>query len=297
MMHPGLLLLKGVKNFFAVQIEHGTLGATIRNSIKERNFSPASGKYLCDLIEWQAEKRGDRTFLYYQNDQFTFRDMNLNANRAAHGLLKLGAGPRDGLCIWTDNTPAYYDLFYAAQKLGMYSVPTNTALRGNGLAHLLNNSKVRFMVIHPSLIEHFQAVQDKVPGVETVIVDNREVSAPDDLPDGCRLLDELYDETLPLTTPAQRPTHGDLAMLMYTSGTTGLPKGVVYRHGDTMMSMMEVLGRTLASEDEIMYTCLPLFHANALMVTSLTAMGAGCAVGLDKKFSASRPPPSTCSAP
>jgi len=287
-MHPARFGAKLMKNFIAVQMEHGTLGATLRNSFKEKKLTFAGEAFFCNLIEHQAEKQGGKTYLYYQDERFSYRDMNANANRVAHGLLSLGAGPRDGVSIWTDNSPSYYDVFWASQKLGMYSVPTNTALRGNGLVHLLTNADVRFIVIHPTLIEPFNAVRDKVGNIETVIVDDREAEVPDDLPEGWRLMSELYDEKLPITQPSERPTAGDLAVLMYTSGTTGLPKGVVYRHNDTMMGMMEVLGRTIAEPDDIMYTCLPLYHANALFVTSVTAMGAGCGVALDKRFSASK---------
>ncbi len=287
-MHPAAFAAKGLKNFVAIQIERGTLGQTIKGTLKEKKLTLGGDNHLCNLIERQAAKYGKKTFLLYNDDRYSFQDMNMNANRVAHGLLALGAKPGDGVSIWTDNSPAYYDLFYAAQKLGMFSVPTNTAIRANGLIHLLTNAGVRFIVAHPTLIAPLLTVRDQVPELETIIVDDREVEPPDELPDDCVLLTSLYDEKLPITTPAERPTSGDVAMIMYTSGTTGLPKGVVYRFGDAMMGMMEVLGRTMSEPSDVMYTCLPLYHANALFVTSLTAMGGGCAVGLDKRFSASK---------
>lgn len=287
-MHPARLMARGLKSFIAVQMEHGTLGETIKKSIREKSLSIAGEGSLGDLQEYQAGKFGDKTFLYYLDKTYTYREMNNNSNRVASGLVKLGAKSKDGISIMTSNSPTYYDFFFAIQKMGMFAVPTNTALRGSGLVHILNNSGVRFLVIHPSLLEFFEAIKDQVEKVDTVIVDDFEDPAPDDLPEGYHRASELYDESLSTDRPADRATSGDLSCLMYTSGTTGLPKGVVYRYGDTMMTMMEVMGRTLADQDDIMYTCLPLYHANALFVTTLTALGGGASVGLDKSFSASR---------
>lgn len=287
-MHPAVFMGKLLKNFVAVQMERGTLMATLQKSFKAKTLSLAGENFFADVLERQSGKYGPRPYLHYQDRHFTYADMDARANRAAHGLLKMGAGPKDGLAIMTLNSPVYYDLFFATQKLGMYAVPTNTNLRGAGLAHLLNNSEVRFIVVHPTLLEFFEKIKGDVPGIDTVIVDDYEDPAPDNLPEGYRRVSELCDESLPQTRPPHRPTTGDLAVLMYTSGTTGLPKGVVYRHGDAAMGMIQVLGRTMVTPDDVMYTCLPLYHANALFVTSMTGLGAGASVALDKRFSASR---------
>jgi len=287
-VHIAVFLGTMVKNFIAVQKEYGTLLPTLRNSFKNRTLAPVNEMFFCDLLERQAGRFKDKTFLFYQDEKFSYRDMDNNANRMANGFLKLGAKPRDGVSVMTANSPAYYDVVFGSQKLGMYTVPTNTSLRGDGLAYILNNSQVRFIVVHPSLVEFVEKEKDKFEKLELKIVDNSEEDPPPDLPNDWKKLSELSDKSIPDQRPAEKPTAGDLAMLMYTSGTTGLPKGVVYRHGDTVMSLLEVLGRTMAGHDDIMYTCLPLYHANALFVTSMTALGAGAAVGLDKRFSASK---------
>ena len=75
-----------------------------------------------DLMERKAAEFGNKTFLLYGEKRFSYADMNLAANRAAHALVSLGAKPRDGVAIMTHNSPAYYDVFCAAQKLGMFSI-------------------------------------------------------------------------------------------------------------------------------------------------------------------------------
>ncbi len=286
-MNLALFMGKLAKNVMATQIQYGTLGKTLADSFKKKSLSVASKANLAEILERQAAKYKDKIFLYYGDDQFTFRDMNLNANRVAQGLMSIGAVPRDGLAIMTDNKPAYFDVIFATQKMGMYAVPTNTSLRGDGLAHILNNSAVKYMVVHPSLAEFVEKIRDRVPGLKSVIIDDVEEAPPERTPEGGYLLSGFYDEKLPLIAPPYKPEAGDLAVLMYTSGTTGLPKGVVYRHGDSTFTLVQALAKTMIDEDDIMYTCLPLYHANALFVTSTTALAGGAAVALDKKFSAS----------
>lgn len=288
-MHMASFMARMAKNFTALQLEYGTLGGTIIESARSRSLAPASRANLAELLERQAGRYGDKPFILYGHDVYSFRDMNSRANRLAHALLSLGAKRGDGLAIMTENSPAYLQIFFAAQKLGMYAVPCNTALRGAGLAHILNNSEVRFILAHPSLLPHIEKARESAPGLETVIADDIETppaSAGEESP--AIPLSGFYDERHSLARPPIGPVSGDLAVIMYTSGTTGLPKGVVYRHGDSTFTLIQALARTMGSPADVMYTCLPLYHANALFVTTVSALAAGASVGLDKRFSASR---------
>lgn len=287
-MHPAVFVLKTISNWVNLERERGTLLKTISNSLKEKRFSPAHKMYFGDFLEDRARRFPERTAVLFRRQALTYREMDENSNRAAHGLLKMGAKTGEGLSIMTVNSPRFYDFYFGALKIGMYTVPTNTALRGRQLVHILTNSEVKHLLIHHSLYEFFDKVRNEIPNVENVIIDTLDAPESYALPAGTRSIEEFYDPRLPATRPKERPVEGSISVLMYTSGTTGLPKGVIYRHGDPRMGMAEALFRTIGKPTDVFYTCLPLFHANALFITTLSAFTLGATVALGQKFSATR---------
>jgi len=287
-MRTGVFILKTIKNFVAMERERGTLWKTLSQSFKEKRLAPAYKLYFGDFLEEKAKKYADRPAVLFRDKTVTFRELDQNTNVVAQGFKKRGAKPGMGVSIMTVNSPTFYDFYFGALKLGMYVVPTNNALRGKQLSHILTNSDVSFIFIHYSLYPFFEKVRAETPNVKTVIIDT--LDAPEDyrLPEGALSMKEFYSSDLPMARPPDRPAEGSIAILMYTSGTTGLPKGVVYRHGDARMGMSEALFRTIGNKNDVYYTCLPLFHANALFITTMSAFGMGCPVALSQRFSATK---------
>jgi crotonobetaine/carnitine-CoA ligase len=144
------------------------------------------------------------------------------------------------------------------------------------------------VVIDHDLLPYYQVVADRLDKVKKVIV-NREGAAEDfRLPEGMEDLDAAYGPDSDPSQPAVTYNPEDLCVIMYTSGTTGLPKGVVYRYNSTNVKAISVIGRLLTGRKDVAYTCYPLFHANALFLTVTPAMHCGAQVALGVRFSASR---------
>jgi carnitine-CoA ligase len=284
----GWRLLRSLTLFFADERRRGTLKENLRSIREARGLSVARDMSLAELLEEKAAKLGDRPFLYFKDQVLSYRDMNFNSNRVANFLRDKGGRPGKGLAIIMKNSPRWLDVFLGQQKLGMYAVPVNVALRGDQLAHVLDNSDASLVVIDHDLLPYYQAVADRLEKIEAIIVNTRGAPADFVLPQGMEELDKAYGPGSDASTPPERYNPEDLCVLMYTSGTTGLPKGVVYRYNNTNVKAISIVGRLLTNRSDVAYTCYPLFHANALFLTVTPAMHCGGSVALGERFSASR---------
>lgn len=278
---------RSVVLFMVDERRRGTLIENLSSIRKARRLLLAKDMSHAELLEEKALELGNRPFLFFKESVFTFREMDLNANRLANFLRSLGGGPGKGVAIVMKNSPRWLDVFFGLEKLGMYAVPTNVALRGDQLAYILDNSEASFLVIDWDLLEHYAAVREKVGGVSRVLV-NLE-GAPDGfaLPGWAEDIGAAYRQGADPSKPDVSYDPDDLCVIMYTSGTTGLPKGVVYRYGSTNVKAISLIARIMLNRWDVTYTCYPLFHANALFLTITPSLHCGCRAVVAERFSAS----------
>jgi crotonobetaine/carnitine-CoA ligase len=278
------LVVRSLLTFFKDEIGRGTFRENFGSLIKNKEI--AQDMSWAELIEEKARKYGDRTFLIYEDKEFTFRKMDENANRVANFLLSLGAGKGKGVAIIMGNCPQYLDVYIGSQKIGMYSIPINTSLRGDSLLYILNHSDAEFIVIDEEFLDVYKKIEDKIEKGKKVIVNRSALAGSHSLPKGMLPLSHAYAQ------PAQKPNvkydKDDICFILYTSGTTGLPKGVMYRYGKTTLKLLSLPANALYKKSDILYTSLPLFHGNALWLCVTQAMHRGCKVVLARKFSASK---------
>ncbi len=240
-----------------------------------------------ELLEARAKQMPSKRFLLYRDETYTYREMDENANRVAGLLLKHGGGRGKGLGIFMRNSPRVLDLFFGAQKIGMYLVPINPELKGDGLAYLINHSDMEYLAVDAELLGSLRAVHGRLERVKTVIVDDVEKEAEGiDLPGEMILLSAAY--ALPPDNPGVGYNPDDICLIIYTSGTTGPPKGVVYRYRSSSVKRLMFFAYVLLEKNDVYYTCLPLCHGNALFITTSMTLARGAAMALSRKFSASR---------
>ncbi|OGP61212.1 MAG: hypothetical protein A2V67_09990 [Deltaproteobacteria bacterium RBG_13_61_14] len=240
-----------------------------------------------EALEQAARKQGDKLWLLFEEDRIGFATMDQNANRVAHALLDLGLGPGQGLAIMMPNGPEFLYGFFASQKIGAYAVPVNTELKGEHLSYLLHHCQARALLIHHRLYPEWEKIKQDTPNLQHILVGTAEASAGWTVPAGARAFEPLLQAGQP-EPPAARPKEGDICLLMYTSGTTGQAKGVVYRFGRTGLNGIGIIAKGFYKPDDTIYTCLPLFHANALYVSMPASLFAEIRLALGRRFSASR---------
>ncbi|MGM0452402.1 MAG: AMP-binding protein, partial [Thermodesulfobacteriota bacterium] len=127
-----------------------------------------------ELLESRARQVPDKVFLSYKNESYTYREMDENANRTARFLQSRGGGPGRGLGILMKNSPRFLDLFFGAQKIGMYLVPINPEQKGDGLAYLINHSDIGMLAADAELVPAVKAVAPDLEYVSAFIVDDIE---------------------------------------------------------------------------------------------------------------------------
>ncbi len=251
-----------------------------------------------DVVKNKAETVGDKVFLTYIRDfdkgideKYTYRDMHLYSNRVANGLSKFGLKAGVGLSLMEINSPEFLFTLFATWKLGGYAVLINTALKGVTLQYIIDHSDSKILVIHWSMIDAYLDIKDESPKIKNVIVDVNEAPADFRLPDGMISLQEIMES--PDDDIEAEVDFDEKSYLMYTSGTTGPPKATTFFYkktfaGNALQTASGLIRLFLGGGDDVMFTCLPLFHGNALQITTMPGYLTETPVVLSKRFSASR---------
>lgn len=233
-------------------------------------------------IRTRVAEHPDSVWLKFRDETYTWQEVLSNIQRAANGLLALGVRPGERVAILMGNRPEFIWTHLGIVFIGALSVPVNTSQRGATLEHILTDSDSVAMVFEDDLRDAVLAVRDGLPSLRASVVAGGKAGGGIDW-----TIEKLLDH--PDTEPdveVSEASVGGVGM-MYTSGTTGPPKGVVATQYDRNPMQM-ILDASGVKAGETMYTSLPLFHANALLVSMIGSMVLDAKFALGEKFSASR---------
>jgi acyl-CoA synthetase (AMP-forming)/AMP-acid ligase II len=219
-------------------------------------------------------RHGDATFLVTDEGRYSFAEVEDRARRFATKLRAQGIGKGDHVALIAGNHAAYVVAWFGTAMAGAVLVALNNQLIAEGLRYSLDQSESRLIVADREWVgrsrEHLSDEQKQLPMI--VIEDEAGFLAS-------------LDAEAPSTPEAVAPS--DVATILYTSGTTGLPKGVMNSHaayaatGAATARLLE-----LTAEDRLMVV-LPMFHVNPQMFGIMGALSAGASVALRPRFSAS----------
>lgn len=244
-------------------------------------------RLLGRLLEDRAAQYGNRQFLNFMgNRSISYRELNEAANRFGNGLLGVGLSKDKKLAIMLPNCPEYLFLLFGAAKIGAVTVPINTGYKGTLLTHLLNNSDAEILVVDEQFAETINEIAEKISGLKTLLVYSEEGSLGSRFRGPWQVLDLKTIDNSESVTPAVDVSHTDTVMILYTGGTTGPSKGVVMSHHFYWSYARMVKESIGYREDDVSYTCMPLFHVNAQIGSIVAALYAGGRVALYQRFSA-----------
>ena len=244
---------------------------------------------LVHLLRRQAAAHGDRPFVRFEDGQaFTFRSLDAWTDRLAGSLAALGVRPGDRVLGLVGNGAESVGMMFATVKLGAVWVPLNTGLRGAFLQHQLQNAEPRVLVVEDRLAPNLLDVAaGPVPPEALVVVGDASTPTPACARSARRLgVSELAGLRAPSGLELVTPAPGDVAMIMYTSGTTGPSKGVLMPHGHCYLLGLGLAEATALGPADRFFICMPLFHANALHLQFLGSLIAGAEVVVAERFRA-----------
>jgi crotonobetaine/carnitine-CoA ligase len=254
--------------------------------MKECEFSQWPLPYL---IKDRAEVNGDRPFLQFEEEKpISYREVDEVTNRVANGLINIGVNKGDRIALFLPNSLEMVYSWFGCSKAGAIDVPINLANKGFFLSHVINNSESKVLIIDRELLDRLKLIEDDLLNLKTVIIRSKPGSATEipKLKFDVKHYEELLANSLQRPQVEIRP--GDTQNILYTSGTTGPSKGVMMSHGQIYVEASECAELEEATSEDVYFTSLPVFHANARYLSILPAMLADAKVVIYERFSASR---------
>lgn len=245
-----------------------------------------------ELLETRVGETPDKDFLLLESGDrvFTYRQFDDEVNRAAATLLGLGVRKGDRVSLLLTNRAEFLIFYFACFKIGAWAGPVNALLKPREIEFIIADSEAATVVTQPDLLPHLDEAREHVKSLRNVLVVEDDdqwsvIDNEDNYSESGRNASESNSE--PQTrNPELSPA--DEAVIIYTSGTTSKPKGVLLTHGNLLSNAQQIAEWLRLTADDRSLIVMPLFHVNGLMTTAMATLWAGGSMVLGPRFSASR---------
>jgi long-chain acyl-CoA synthetase len=244
----------------------------------------ASSPDVAARLRATARRTPERVALRWQDQVVRYGDLDDRVDRAVGGLAHLGVAAGDRVAIVLGNVPAFVEVHFATLRAGAAVVPLDVGLSADELRHALTGSGARVAVVMPDLARVVAPLRDRIDTLEHVVVAGDAAASRGPAgTDGVLSWAEVRDAGHP-PTPVERAPD-DLAALVYTSGTTGRPKGAMLTRANLGANQDQSLaGRFRVEPDDTVLLVLPLSHIYALNIGLGTAVRVGAEMLLIERF-------------
>ena len=237
-----------------------------------------------ELVDRAAARDPDKVYLYYGSHQVTYREFRDSMLRTAGMLRELGVRHGDRVCVLLPNGLEILSTWMGLARLGAICVPINTAYRQAEASYIISNAEAKVLISHDTLMDVARQAAPKCPSLQSTVVVG---GAGGD--DRWQDFGSLLESAAPLTPEETgEVSPEDLSMLVYTSGTTGNPKGVMISHRMYVAAGQGFATWTGSTSEDRFFTCLPYFHANTQYYSTMGSLAIGASLAVFDRFSASR---------
>ena len=218
-----------------------------------------------------------KTALFFENRFFSYQELNRRINQLCHLLLGMGVRKGDRVAVLLQNCHQYIEILFALSKIGAIFVPLNWRLAGPELLFLIQDSGSRMLILEPEFEEVVASIRPHLPP------DYLCVGSP--CPNWARdyergLLENVDHEPSLGETVGDEDPH----MIMYTSGTTGVPKGAILSHRKTFFNVLNADIFYHLTPKDVMVITRPLFHSGGLLVDAAPVLYKGGTLIFKKRF-------------
>lgn len=244
---------------------------------------------IYEILLERAELNPDRDFVIFQPDQgdsrsVTYSQFLRETERCAVAFERMGLKPGDAVVLHLGPSLEFLTCWFALARLGVLSVPTNLASAPPELAHAINISGARQVVTEPTYAERFdRAASESGAEFETLVI-ARGPHGEGDAPSLTEILGDISETDHP---EVPMPRAADVAEILFTSGTTALPKGALITHANLVRSGERVSKHYSLTADDRPMALLPLFHVGGQSMGIMCTLVVGATCVLVEKFSAS----------
>src|SRR5690606_6094779 len=244
---------------------------------------------VMDAFEALVERQPERSCLIYEDRTWSFRELDALAVRYAALALELGLRAGDTGAVMIENRPEFFAAWMGLAKIGVTAALVNTQARKQALEHAVKETGSRVLLIGAECLDQLLETQTPGSGVQILVVPDGAKAPP--LPAGLEDITPRLAKVEPLVDAAsgrQNIRSEDPCFLIFTSGTTGLPKAARVSHRRFLGIGAGWKTAAELGPDDVFYCVLPLFHGAALMSLYSTAIATGGATVVRRKFSTSR---------
>jgi long-chain acyl-CoA synthetase len=221
---------------------------------------------VADVVRVNARARADAPAIDFEGRTISFGELDERSNRVANALAALGVGPGDRVAFLDKNGPEYFEVLFGVAKLNAVTVAVNWRLAPDEVAQVVDDSGATLFVVGSEFTECVEAIEDRLPSVKTMI-------ALGDHPRWTafrRLVADADDRD-----PGVVARRDDIALQLYTSGTTGLPKGVMISNENLFSGPFRLREQWRLDDDSVVLAMMPMFHI-AGSGWAIVSLGFGC---------------------
>lgn len=247
------------------------------------NASKTDVPSIPELLSQRVAANSDKTFLLSEADgrEFTYAEFGAAVNRTAAMLCAEGVTKGDVVSLLMPNSAEYIIGYFACWQLGALAGPVNSLLKEHEIEFVMNNSEAKAILVHSEFLERVENIRSELPHLQAIITFDDEADAT-----GYARLRRASSEGAESTPEACVPD--DDAIIIYTSGTTGKPKGCLLTHGNVIANARQISQWLNFTGADRLLTIMPLFHMNAVSVTTMSALYAGGSTVVSPRFSSSK---------